>query len=137
METITFRYGEKTVDITVDHAKSVEYLYQKEIGEIEDIHGAFISAVTEDAIDSPPLNQLVGPEDLVTIVVSDVTRLWMRQDIICRELVAYLHEEMGVPYDNMSILIALGTHRGQTEEETRRVVSEEVYSRVKVYSQPW
>ncbi len=134
METITFRYGEKTVDITVDHAKSVEYLYQKEIGEIEDIHGAFISAVTEDAIDSPPLNQLVGPEDLVTIVVSDVTRLWMRQDIICRELVAYLHGEMGVPYDNMAILIALGTHRGQTEEETRRVVSEEVYSHVKVYA---
>ena len=97
METITFRYGEKTVDITVDHAKSVEYLYQKEIGKIEDIHGAFIRAVTEDAIDSPPLNQLVGPEDLVTIVVSDVTRLWMRQDIICRELVAYLHGEMGVP----------------------------------------
>lgn len=37
-----------------------------------------------------------------------------------------------MPYENMAVLVALGTHRGQSEEELRRIASEEVYQKVKI-----
>ena len=68
----------------------------------------------------------------MTIVISDITRFWSRQDLVCRELVAFLRENCGVPYENMAVLVALGTHRGQSEAELRQIASEEVYQKVQV-----
>jgi nickel-dependent lactate racemase len=66
------------------------------------------------------------------VVISDITRFWMRQDRVCRQLIPYLHDTLGVPYENIVILIALGTHRPQTEEEMKRLVSPEIYEKVRV-----
>lgn len=35
-------------------------------------------------------------------------------------------------HQNMTVLVALGTHRGQSEKELRQIASEEVYQKVKV-----
>jgi nickel-dependent lactate racemase len=56
----------------------------------------------------------------------------MRQDKVCAQLVAYLHDELGVPYDNIVVLIALGTHRKQTDEELKLLASAGVYEKVRV-----
>ena len=65
--------------------------------------------------------------DRVTIVISDMTRFWMRQDVICELLVKYLHDEMGVGYDQIAVVVALGTHRKNTAEDRRKLASEFVY----------
>ena len=75
----------------------------------------------------PPLRELIASDDLVTLVVSDITRAWMHQDQVVGLLVPFLHEECGVPYANMVIVIALGTHRPNTEDEMKRLVTPEVY----------
>ena len=71
---------------------------------IEDVREAF-HAAAHSPIGGAPLEQLVSSEDLVTIVISDVTRFWSRQDLVCRELVAFLHEECGVLHQNMTCLL--------------------------------
>jgi nickel-dependent lactate racemase len=58
----------------------------------------------------------------------------MRQDLICHELVDYLTGELGIANENIVILIALGTHRGMTEAEMEKIVSPEVYTKIKVYN---
>lgn len=80
----------------------------------------------------PPLRELIASDDLVTLVVSDITRAWMHQDQVVGLLVPFLHEECGVPYANMVIVIALGTHRPNTEDEMKRLVTPEVYEKVRV-----
>ncbi len=129
---ITLKYGEEAKTLSIRGASSIETLLPRQMTEIEDLRQAFMEAVTDGAIDSPPLQQMVSPSDPVTIVVSDITRSWMRQDLIMPMLVGYLHDQIGVPYQNIAILIALGTHRRSTPEEMVRICSEDVCRKVRV-----
>lgn len=132
METIRLGYGRSEIEIPVSGAKSVTWLEARDMPKITDVKAAFRKAALEEPVDSPPLNELLGREDLVTVVISDITRFWMRQDLICQELISYLHDEIGMDYSQIVILIALGTHRGHTEEEQRQVVGEELCQKVRI-----
>ena len=83
-------------------------------------------------INSKPLKEVIDKDDEVTIVVSDLTRLWQRQDLICELLVDYLTYEIGVKCENIAVVVAVGTHRKQTEAELCTITSKSVYDRVKV-----
>lgn len=131
MEKILLGYGPLQVEAAFDGAKSVTCLEPAAEPAIENGKAAFYEAVRHP-VDSDPLDRVVSSEDQVTIIISDITRFWSRQDLICRELVAFLHQECSMPYENMAVLVALGTHRGQSEEELRRIASEEVYQKVKM-----
>lgn len=132
MESVELKYGEGKVTINVEGAKSIEYLTENRMPEIEDLKAALLRAVNEDVIDSKPLKELIEADDKVTFVISDLTRFWMRQDKVLAILVEYLHDELGVPYDNMIVVVALGSHRPAAEDELRKLASKEVYDRVKV-----
>ena len=56
----------------------------------------------------------------------------MHQDRICPLLVDYLHDVVGMPYANIVFLVALGTHRPQSEAELRRITGGDVMDRVRV-----
>lgn len=130
METIHLKYGEGAVDLPVEGANHIVWLRENPMKEIGDLASEFRRCVTTGVIGSAPLRELVGPEDAVTIVISDMTRFWMRQDLLCSLLVRYLHEEAGVPFKSMVILIALGTHRGNTEDERRKLAGDYAYQHV-------
>lgn len=128
----SLRYGDGEVVLNVPGARWVRTLQSAPVQTIEDLPGAFARAMEETCIGSPPLRRLIAPKDPVTIVVSDITRHWMRQDLICALLVPYLHDALGVPYAQIVILVALGTHRPQTEAELVQIVSPGVYEKVRV-----
>lgn len=132
MESVELKYGEGKVTINVEGAKSIEYLTENRMPEIEDLKAALLRAVNEDVIDSKPLKELIEADDKVTFVISDLTRFWMRQDKVLAILVEYLHDELGVPYDNMIVVVALGSHRPAAKDELCKLASKEVYDRVKV-----
>ena len=115
MEQVHLKYGTSAVDFEIDGAKSVKYLYENKMRVIEDIKAEFLHCVTDGVIGTKPLKELIAPTDPVTIVISDMTRFWMRQDVICELLVKYLHDEMGVGYDQIAVVVALGTHRKNTD----------------------
>ena len=131
-EKISLKYGEETVEIDVRGAASIETILPKPMEEITDLRKAFLRAVEQDAIGGVTLKDAVGPEDEVTIVVSDITRSWMHQDRVMPLLVEYLHDRIGVPYEKTVILIALGTHRKSTPEEMVKICSKEVCDTVRV-----
>lgn len=132
MARIAMRYGDGEVAFDVENAAGIEVLEVPAPKPIEDLAAAFARAVTVDCIDSPPLPEVIRPGDKVTIVVSDITRFWMRQDLICKLLVDTLQADCGIMPGDITILVALGTHRPQTEAEMRKIVSDEVYGRVRV-----
>ena len=131
MAEYALRWGEETVTLPIIGAAQVDVLEEKPVTAIEDAEAAFRSAV-EAPIGSLPLKALIGPGDPVTIVISDITRAWMRQDVITELLVKYLHDEMGLAYGQITVLVAIGSHRPQTEEEMVKIASRFVKDRVPV-----
>ena len=87
MSTVNLKYGKTSIEIALDGAKSIDTLVEKPMREIDDIEKEFRYSVEEGAIGTAPLKNLIKSDDKVTVIISDMTRFWMRQDIICGLLV--------------------------------------------------
>jgi len=79
-------------------------------------------------IGTPPLRELVGPQDSVAIVFSDLTRP-MPND---RVLPVLLAELAHVPAEHIVLINALGTHRPNTADELRRMLGQAVYGKYRL-----
>lgn len=80
-------------------------------------------------IGTPRLSEIVKPGEKVVIVASDVTRpapSWVMVPCVVEEL-----EKAGVKDEDITVVFGLGSHRKQTEEEKKRLVGEEIYSRIR------
>ncbi len=75
----------------------------------------------------PPLRELARPGQTVAISMCDGTRAQPRDQMIPAVL-----EELGVPDADVVILVATGTHRGNTDEEIRAMLGDELVERVRV-----
>ena len=118
---VVLKYGTDSLTVPIRGAARIRTVLPKEMERITDLPAAFLHAVEEGAIGSRPLKEQVGKDDPVTIVVSDITRSWMHQDQVLPLLIDYLHDTIGVPYEAIVILIALGTHRHSTPEELIKI----------------
>lgn len=85
---------------------------------------ALLAAIRQP-IGSPPLADLVKAGDTVVIVHSDITRP-TPNDLIMPVLLAGL-ESAGVRREDITLLAGLGTHRQQTEAESRALLGDAVY----------
>lgn len=125
------KYGKGEVTLDLSAAASVQWLYGSDMPAIGDVPATFRHAMEEGAIGAP-LKARVSAGDKVTIIISDLTRFWMRQDIVCELLVRYLEASCGIADADIAVLVALGTHRRMTEPELERLASSYVYRRVPV-----
>jgi lactate racemase len=91
-----------------------------------------ITDALANPIDSAPLAELVGSGETAVIVISDMTRVWVRHDRFLPFLLNELNRG-GIADHNITIISATGDHRGQSVDEHRTLVGEEVYKRVAVY----
>ena len=126
-----FAYGNSFIPLNVK-AGRIDVIESITPAPIDNLAEAFRRAVEEDAIGSAPLKDVVHADDEVTVVISDITRAYMHQERICPLLLDYLHDVCGVPYQNIVYLVAVGTHRKQTEEEFARIASPYVAERVRI-----
>ncbi len=78
----------------------------------------------------PPLAEIVHANEQVVIITSDITR-YTGSEIYLPLLVEELNR-CGIPDAQISILIALGIHRPQTNEEHRKILGP-LYGRIAVY----
>ncbi len=74
------------------------------------------------------LKDMVKPDQKIVIVTSDITRpcpSWL----IVPEILKELHEG-GADDSRITVVFALGSHRGHTEAENKQLVGEDVYGRI-------
>ena len=92
-----------------------------------DPHAALLGAIRAP-LDRPPLRELVRAGQRVAISVCDITRAQPR-----REMLRALFEEMPqVRPEDVTILIATGTHRINTPSELERMLGRDIVSRYRV-----
>lgn len=88
-----------------------------------------------DPIGKDPLSEIGLEESKVVLIADDLTRP-TPQDEIIPLLLNYLNG-IGVDDENISVLVALGTHRYMEEEEILERFGEEVVDRVEVVNHRW
>ncbi len=130
------KYGKGDVSFTIPEDQLLYEIRGKNVSPPPDLKRAYTYAL-EHPIDSPPLREIVRPGEKVGITVSDITRAWQRNDQTMPILVEALNEA-GVPDENIKIIIAVGGHRQNTQEEFIELCGEEVCHRVTVVNHdPW
>ena len=125
-----FRYGNTTVTLPIEENQVIGVIEGNETPVLDDIEGELYK-VLDNPIESAPLSEVASKASSIAIIVSDMTRFWMRQDIVVPLLVRYLVEKCGRKYEDLEIIIATGTHVGGSEEDLRTLVTSDIYDKVK------
>ncbi|ACU73777.1 conserved hypothetical protein [Catenulispora acidiphila DSM 44928] len=124
---IRLAYGESGLDIEVDPA--VTTVVEPVHHEVAADQAAVLRAALRDPVAGPPLRERVRPGQTVAISACDGTRPQPRHLMIP----AILAELDGVVrLDDIVILVATGTHRGNSDAELRRMFGGEVVDSVRI-----
>ena len=123
----TLAYGEETVVLRWPHNHTPQIVEGRPQKPCADIAGAARQALAAP-IGAAPLKEIVGAGQTVAVIVSDITRQWLRYDLFLPVLLDALNEA-GVPDDKITLVVALGAHRPQSEAEHAVVYGEETIRR--------
>lgn len=124
---VRLAYGDSGLDIDVDPAVTtvVEPVHHEAPGD----QAAALTTALRHPVAGPPLRERVRPGQTVAISVCDGTRPQPRHLMVP----AVLAELEGITrLDDVVILVATGTHRGNTDTELRRMLGDEIVDRVRV-----
>lgn len=84
-----------------------------------------IAEALEYPIESPRLQQIAASGQKVAIVVSDITRLWVRPAFFLPSLLQVL-DQQGVRREDIVLIIGTGSHRDNSPAEIETLVGKEV-----------
>src|SRR5215813_9183638 len=88
---------------------------------VDDAHAALVAALRHP-IGRPPLRHIVRRGQKIAISVCDITRAQPREAM----LRALFQEMPGINRKDVTILIATGTHRGNTRAELERMLGHDI-----------
>ncbi len=126
---VSLPYGEKTIEVAVPQSNLIGVYSPKNVEPVADIKQEVIRALSQP-IGTKSLRELVAGAQNVVIVADDNTRLTPTDQII-----PVILDEMnaaGISDEQITIVIALGTHRFMTDEEIVVKFGEAVVKRVKI-----
>ncbi len=127
----TFRYGTSVRTIRIEESQIISVIEGNEAKRIRDVKAALYASL-DNPIDSDSLHSLARKARSIVIIISDMTRFWMRPDLVVPHIVEYLISQCGKSYEELEILIAAGTHSPAPESELRKLVTSDVYDKVRV-----
>lgn len=131
MKEYQFAYGHGSVTVPLEERSVLAVLHGNDAPAMQDIRAGLQESLAHP-IGSKPLCEEIPAGASVALVVSDMSRFWMRQDLVIPHLVEYLHTACGVDYGKLTIVVANGTHTGGDEQELRTLVTSNVFDKVRV-----
>lgn len=127
MPTIQLGYGQSTINFDYDSPR-FEVLSPDE-GESHALSDAEVNAALDAPIESPPVEDLITPDDTVLIVASDATRATGSAQII--NLLVRRLIENGVLPNNVAIIFATGIHRAVRPQEKTELLTSFIAQRIR------
>jgi len=124
------KYGKGEVSFSIPETHLLYELAGRNRRPPSDLASAYRHAL-DHPIDSPPLRELLKPGETVAITVSDITRGWQRNADTLPLLLEYLNAA-GISDDDVTVIIAVGAHRQNTEAEFVELCGERICHRVRV-----
>ena len=125
--TVRLAYGTDGLDLRVDADRCV--VVEPVFTPAPHAAGPLLHAAMREPVAGPPLRDRVRPGQTVAISVCDATRAQPHREMVR----AVLDELDGITaLDDVVVLVATGTHRGNTDAELRAMLSNEVVDSVRV-----
>jgi nickel-dependent lactate racemase len=127
MPEVELAYGRRSISFVFDESRFS--VLTPGHGDGQPLSDAEINAAIDAPIESPYLEEIVGPGESVLIVVSDAARATASGQIVnllVRRLIA-----AGVAPPDINIIFATGIHRAPTTEEKRDLLTSFIYQRIK------
>ena len=126
---IRLDYGESYLKVEVDRDRIIHILEKKPAPALDNVRKRFLEGFSRP-IGSPPLKRLVSGKKNICIVISDSTRA-VPTDIILGGLLDEI-KSCGIPAEAVTILVATGLHRPNTEEELKRMVGADIVNNYRI-----
>ncbi|MCZ7539912.1 MAG: nickel-dependent lactate racemase [Anaerolineae bacterium] len=120
-------YGKTGLTVTLPDDADITVVSPRAIDPLPDPAAALRRALAEPMA-SPPLRDLVQPDDTVAIIFSDITRPAPNHLLLPAVLEALTH----VPAENIVLCNALGTHRPNTPAELDQMLGAEIARRYRI-----
>jgi len=128
MPTIQLGYGHTTIGFDYDSARfQVLAPNERETSVLSDVE---VNAAIDSPIESPPIEDLINPDDTVLIVASDATRATGSAQII--NLLVRRLIENGVQPHNVAIIFATGIHRAVRQQEKIELLTSFIAQRIRI-----
>jgi lactate racemase len=127
-------YGKNTVRVTIPSDNLIGVYSPKDVPAVPDVKGEIARALARP-IQSPSLRELASGKKKVVLVADDNTRCTPTE--IITPLLLDEFNAAGIPDENISIIIALGTHRFMTDEEILVKFGKDAVSRVPIKNHPF
>lgn len=128
MQSIELKLGSSKVSFDINEANLYGVLNPEDMPGVKDGYKEVKNAL-ENPIGSAGLKEIAQGKKNVVILASDITRP-SPSHILIPPMVEELLEA-GLNYDNITVVFGLGYHRKHTEEEKKKLLGEELYSKVK------
>ena len=125
-----FRYGSSELSIPIDDTQVIGVIEGNRTETLSDIKEELFRAL-DNPIGTEPLSVIASSAGRIAIVISDMTRFWMRQDLFVPGIISYLVDRCGKNYGDLEIIVATGTHEGGSEEDLMKLVTPDVFRKVK------
>jgi lactate racemase len=117
---IRLDYGSKGLEVDLPDER-VTVIEPSFVPAIDNLHAALVAALRAP-IGRPPLRDIVRPGQKIAISVCDITRAQPREAML-----RSVFEEMpGINPDDVTVLIATGTHRTNTRAELERMLGHDI-----------
>ncbi len=120
-------YGKEKIDISIPDEKYAGTLVPNHV-ELDLTGEEEVIRSLQNPIGSPKLRDIVKPGEKIAIITSDITR-----PMPSYKVVPHVLDELnaaGVPDEDITVVFALGSHGGHTEERKRAIVGDKVFDRV-------
>jgi nickel-dependent lactate racemase len=130
---ITLPYGERNLVVEVPRRNLATVASPKDAPRHGDI-STLLAAALRNPIESAPLSTLLREHEKLLLLVDDNTR-----PTPAREILPPLLDELEVERKkaDVTILVALGTHRAMTPEEIEEKVGRDIVARYRVLNHDW
>lgn len=129
LKTYHLPYGKGEQSVVLPEERVLYDLKGKAIAPVSSPEDA-IRAAIDNPIESDSFESIFTKGQTVAIVVSDITRLCM-SDVMVKVLVEKLNG-CGIADEDITLIVATGTHRGQTDEENRRIYGDDIVNRIAI-----
>lgn len=125
---VTFGYAKEKITVNIPDENYMDTLVPNHV-ELDLVGEEEVVRSLKAPIGTPRLKDMVKPGQKIAIITSDITRPMPSYKVIPHVL-DELHEA-GVKDEDVTVVFALGSHGGHTEERMRHMVGDKVFESVK------
>jgi nickel-dependent lactate racemase len=133
MPNINIHYGSQTLEIDFPNLWLGQIATPEPVTPVADV-GKTVQEALNQPIGSPQLPQIIEPGQKVSIIIDDFTR-----KTPVAQILPFLLEELrssGVKQKDVSIVVALGTHRAMNDVELIDKIGEEIVNEYNIVNVP-